>query len=93
MIPGRVIFARAMDAGDLSHYEIARLVGYRAEQLEQNQPPRVAVPAGVTCAIAIALLELKAGVLPARIRRRAHGGGGSEAAAAARGAAPPTAPP
>ena len=60
-----------MDASqELTCYEYARLVEHRARQLEQNQRPLVAVPPGVTCPIAVALLELQAGVLPARVVRK-----------------------
>ena len=61
-------------AGDLTRYEQARLLEHRARQLEANQRPLVAVPAGVTCPIAVAMLELQAGVLSCRIRRLGPGG-------------------
>ena len=55
---------------------MSRILELRAEELQQNQKPIVAVPGGVTCPIAVALLEYEAGLLRPRLVR--HGPGGDE---------------
>ena len=54
----------------LTRFEKARIVGARALQIAMGAPVLVEVPEGVKNPIDIALLELKAGVLPIMIRRR-----------------------
>jgi DNA-directed RNA polymerase subunit K/omega len=57
----------------LTHYELARLVGERARQLEANAAPMVCVPSGLHCPIEIACLELAAGRLTGRLVQPFYG--------------------
>ena len=53
----------------LTRFEKARIIGTRALQISLGAPPFVKIPPNVHDPIAVAMMELRDGVLPITIRR------------------------
>ncbi len=55
---------------EYTKYEIARLLGARALQIEMGAPILIKVPRGITRPLNIARLELAKGILPITIKKK-----------------------
>ena len=62
----------------ISRFELAAVLGKRADQLSHGAPPQIELQEGVIDSMKIARMELEAKQLPFVIRRPMPDGGGSE---------------